>query len=134
MEIIPNGSEGRMKLRAPDGETVWAQARIDHASTPGSGRQKVRVVAGCLEITCDHAGRIAVKAVHPHDRIASVDEIDMRAFLHVMSSRGRIALGLAMAKKMIGLGSITFSTPASEMAAWEQTWHNLEAPATYCSI
>ena len=59
MEIIPNGSEGRMKLRAPDGETVWAQARIYHASTPpGSGRQKVRVVAGYLEITCDHAGRI----------------------------------------------------------------------------
>lgn len=58
MDIIPNGSEGRMKLRAPDGETVWAQARIYHASTPGSGRQKVRVVAGYLEITCDHAGRI----------------------------------------------------------------------------
>jgi hypothetical protein len=119
LHLMPAGSAGRLRLRSSDGDNLVVPATIYYGGVPGTNRYKARVVAHCLELICDHKGEVSVDAHLPYDKIASLAEIDLFAFLQA-HGRTKIGLVLLSAAGPIDLGFIRISTSPRDRESWSR--------------
>jgi len=127
VHMTPTGTDARLKLRAPDGDTLFVPAKIFYASGSGSRRYKARAVARCIEVLSDHRGNVSVDAHLPYDKITSLEEIDTFGFLQCAGNRGKVAISLDSIAGPIDLGFLKITTAPADQISWTQMRFNIAA-------
>lgn len=106
LEIIPNGRNGTLRLRASDGQQVFMPAQVYTASQPGRRRTKMRIAAGFIDVLIATDCRIRVTCREHRDHVTTIDHIAGLALLRRSTRKSKLTMSFRTDRSWNDMGHV----------------------------
>jgi hypothetical protein len=125
LELVPQGRQGTIRLRAANGEQEFLPAEVFSAALPGTRRLKGRIKADWLDMVIKPHGRTSAKCRLLRDKVSSLESIAGYALLRQSSRASRLLISVKTTGPYGDLGFLNMKPNMDE--GWSQLYFITQA-------
>lgn len=125
LEVIPQGRQGTVRLRAANGEHEFLPAEVFSAALPGTRRLKERIKADWLDMVIKPHGRTSAKCRLLGDKVTSLESIAGYALLRQSSRANQLLISVKTKGPYCDLGFLNMKPNTDE--GWSQLYFITQA-------